>query len=231
MGQSRDFTIYGLWHPGRRIYSGYGLSLYPDRHDVLVGLLMVDRPQPVDQIWLGLISVMYGHVELYQMTLDGSAGIACQMFITEDSRAFVRPVNVPGGALIGIVLATLLADKPAARLEMSWDRQRKLWNSQFLLDAEGAIPGQPRFQLGDIVATPGAVEALAEANQAPTELLHRHVTGDWGSLCQEDIEENERSVRGGFRILSSYVLSTSVKLWVITEYDRSVTTLLLPSEY
>lgn len=89
----------------------------------------------------------------------------------------------------------------------------------------------PLFSLGQIVATPGAIEALVEANQTPIELLFRHVTGDWGDLDAEDIRENEYSLKHGYRIFSSYRLSTGVKLWLITEHDRSVTTFLLPSEY
>ena len=87
------------------------------------------------------------------------------------------------------------------------------------------------FEPGQVVATPGAMSALSEANEPPIALLRRHLTGDWGDLCQEDIEENELSVREGFRIFSSYTLSTGMKVWVITESDRSVTTLLLPLEY
>lgn len=90
---------------------------------------------------------------------------------------------------------------------------------------------RPLFSLGQILATPGAIEALVEAQQSPVELITRHVTGDWGDLVAEDIRENEYSLKHGLRIFSSYRLSTGVKLWLITEYDRSVTTLLLPSEY
>jgi hypothetical protein len=61
--------------------------------------------------------------------------------------------------------------------------------------------------------------------------LVRHVTGDWGNLGPYDKEENATSVKHGFRILSSYHLGNGEKLWIITEADRSVTTLLLPSEY
>lgn len=62
-------------------------------------------------------------------------------------------------------------------------------------------------------------------------LLGRHQSGDWGDLSAEDIKENEFSVKEGFRLLSAYKLETGVKVWVITEADRSVTTILLPSEY
>ncbi len=89
----------------------------------------------------------------------------------------------------------------------------------------------PLFSLGQVVATPGALEVLAEARQTPLEFLARHVTGDWGTLDEEDRRENDLSVEKGYRILSAYILSTGVKIWIITEADRSVTTFLLPSEY
>jgi hypothetical protein len=89
----------------------------------------------------------------------------------------------------------------------------------------------PRFSLGQIVATPGALNALDEAEQEPLVLLARHASGDWGDLDAEDKQENELSVDKGYRILSAYLLSTGVKVWIITEADRSVTTLLLPEEY
>ena len=89
----------------------------------------------------------------------------------------------------------------------------------------------PRFPLGRVVATPGTLRALEEANQTPFEFLERHQAGDWGELCDEDKSENEFSVRNGFRILSAYRTRLDVKIWVITEADRSATTLLLPHEY
>lgn len=88
-----------------------------------------------------------------------------------------------------------------------------------------------KFPLGQVVATPGAMEALRESGTEATNLLTRHSRGDWGELDDHDRHENEVSVSEGFRILSAYTLSTGVKLWVITEADRSVTTLLLPEEY
>ena len=90
---------------------------------------------------------------------------------------------------------------------------------------------RPRFRLGQVVSTPGALQALEEAEQNPLELLFRHATGDWGDLGEEDRAENELSVEQGYRILSAYKLNNGVRVWVITEWDRSVTTLLLPDEY
>jgi hypothetical protein len=91
---------------------------------------------------------------------------------------------------------------------------------------------QPLFSLGQLVATPGALAALGKAGQTPLEFLARHVRGDWGELGDEDRRENQLSLERGFRLLSSYRTSSGdTKVWVITEADRSVTTLLLPEEY
>ena len=87
------------------------------------------------------------------------------------------------------------------------------------------------FPLGQIVATPGALDALAQAGQSAHEFLTRHATGDWGQVDEDDRRENELSLREGFRLLSAYRLSTGVKIWLITEADRSATTVLLPEEY
>jgi len=88
-----------------------------------------------------------------------------------------------------------------------------------------------RFPLGQLVATPGALQALIEAGDSPTSFLQRHVVGDWGELDEEDRQENERSVSSGCRLLSAYATSTGTRIWIITEADRSATTLLLPEEY
>jgi hypothetical protein len=87
------------------------------------------------------------------------------------------------------------------------------------------------FPLGTIVATQGALDLLEEVSLRPEALIQRHVNRDWGDLSAEDIAENELSLREGFRLLSAYRLRGDEKIWVITEADRSATTLLLPSEY
>ena len=87
-----------------------------------------------------------------------------------------------------------------------------------------------RFPLGQTVATPGALEILETMGTSPLALLARHQCGDWGDVPPEDATENELSVEQGFRILSSYSVG-SERLWVITEADRSVTTILRPDEY
>ncbi len=90
---------------------------------------------------------------------------------------------------------------------------------------------QGLFPLGQIVATPGALETLARANQTPNEFLHRHVSGDWGELDAHDLAENMYSLKHGFRVMSSYRTKSGDTLWLITEADRASTTLLLPEEY
>ena len=87
------------------------------------------------------------------------------------------------------------------------------------------------FPLGRLVATPGALALLkSEEEDLLPRLLERHQSGDWGDVPSADARENEFSVRYGFRVLSSYQVNGE-GLWIITERDRSATTLLLPSEY
>ena len=94
-----------------------------------------------------------------------------------------------------------------------------------------SLPTIPLFPAGRLVATPGALALLEQANRSPLEFLSRHFRGDWGDLCQEDKTESELGLKCGFRLMSSYQLTQTEKLWVITEADRSATTLLLPAEY
>ncbi len=91
----------------------------------------------------------------------------------------------------------------------------------------------PLFPLGRLVATPGALALLGRSSMGEdllAALLERHRSGDWGEVPPEDARENEVSVKHGLRIISSYRVAGE-RLWVITERDRSATTLLLPSEY
>lgn len=88
------------------------------------------------------------------------------------------------------------------------------------------------FPLGQVVATSGALEVLAETGTDIQALLARHQSGDWGEVPSEDARENRISVEHGFRLVSSYPIGeASAKVWIITEADRSSTCLLLPSEY
>lgn len=87
------------------------------------------------------------------------------------------------------------------------------------------------ISLGRVVGTPAALEALAAAGADVLDLLARHARGDWGDLGAEDKRLNDRAVKEGSRLLSAYLVGDGVKVWIITEADRSVTTVLLPDEY
>jgi hypothetical protein len=88
-----------------------------------------------------------------------------------------------------------------------------------------------KFPLGQIVATPAAIEAMAESGQTPQFFLDRHVSGDWGQVDAEDWQSNDEALKDGTRLLSAYTTLKGRKLWVITEWDRSSTTILLPEDY
>jgi hypothetical protein len=90
---------------------------------------------------------------------------------------------------------------------------------------------KPRFTLGQVVATPGALKAIEASGDSLFSYLSRHQSGDWGEVDAHDRKENELSLVQGFRLMSVYSLSTGVKIWVITEADRSSTCILLPEEY
>ncbi len=87
------------------------------------------------------------------------------------------------------------------------------------------------FPLGRIVATPGALETLAEVGKEPAELLNRHSAEFWGDVCEEDWRPDEESLPWGWWQLSSYKIAVGEKVFIITEADRSATTILRPEDY
>ncbi len=87
------------------------------------------------------------------------------------------------------------------------------------------------FSLGQLVARPGPLAPFEEAGRSPSDFLTRHVHGDWGEVDEHDQQANDDAVQDGSRLLSSYVLTTNTKIWIITEADRSSTCYLLPEEY
>lgn len=123
----------------------------------------------------------------------------------------------------------------SARTREAWERSPTMHDLSVLstgieiLYRELAKPG--RFEFGTLLMTPGAADALLTSYQAPPEVLLPHKHGDWGDLCPEDRRENERALLHCGRLFSAYRTRHDTKLWVITERDRSVTTLLLPQEY
>lgn len=96
---------------------------------------------------------------------------------------------------------------------------------------------KPKFQLGKLVITPAALEVIEKSKQSPTTFLSRHICADWGEIGSEDIALNNEAIKfegdlkKQMRVMSVYKTSKKDTVWIITEYDRSVTTILLPSEY
>jgi hypothetical protein len=93
-------------------------------------------------------------------------------------------------------------------------------------------PAFPLFKLGQVVASPGAIDLLRSLALNPLQFLGRHAFGDWGQIDDDDREANRAALKNGSRLISSYTLNrNNERLWIITEADRSSTTLLLPQEY
>ena len=94
------------------------------------------------------------------------------------------------------------------------------------------LASQARFSPGQVVMTTGVDGLVRQGRLNPTPYLHRHLRGDWGDLSEHDRRLNDAALKSGEdRLFSSYQVTRDLKLWIITEWDRSVTTLLLPSEY
>ncbi|MFM0174620.1 hypothetical protein PQR33_35395 [Paraburkholderia sediminicola] len=89
----------------------------------------------------------------------------------------------------------------------------------------------PRFPMGRPAITPAAEAALNAVGIHPVRLLARHIHGDWGELPAEDLAANELALLSGRRLLSSYAIPGGTKVWLVTQADRSVTTILLPEDY
>jgi hypothetical protein len=219
----RTPKITFLWHPDTTdIFSGYGLVLAPGH---LVGLVMVDRPEPVDPAWLAVIEQTFGSYQLVAMTQSGERGLVCQMLIAQESTPYLRVLPHARIGRLRDALRPLLGDLPTVTLALTWSPENHCWVSQIV------DPRVPLFPLGLITGTVGAVRALEEAGQGPQVFLDRHVHGDWGEVTEADKRENDYSVQYGFRILSAYTTNAGERIWVLTGADRSATTFMLPEEY
>src|SRR5690348_2838388 len=90
---------------------------------------------------------------------------------------------------------------------------------------------RPKFELGALVSTPGALDLLQRAGKHPLEYVIQHLQGQWGDLDDHDRLVNDQALEHGGRLLSSYKVLGEERIWIISEYDRSATTILLPQEY
>lgn len=159
-----------------------------------------------------------------------------------DAQGEWAPINITQ-SMIGYASYAQLSEDGATILRYNQKRQAGLaafceqWaqniHDQGWLEngVKHQLSGNHLFALGKIVATPGALAALERTGQSFEELLARHVCGDWGQLPPEDAQANQEALDGSGRIFSAYYLQDCTKVWLITEWDRSTSTLLLPSEY
>ena len=124
--------LFFLGHPQTKdTFSGYGLTLQPNSKELLVGLLMVDRPRPADPTWLRKIEKAFGENQLVQMTASGERGIVCQMQVESRSLPHLRQFPGQMATAIQEVLEPLLEQPPRPTLIVRWDAQTRLWRSQF----------------------------------------------------------------------------------------------------
>lgn len=125
-------ALYFLWHPDTSdIFSGYGVATQERRQDRLVGVLMVDRPGPVDPQWLTKIEETYGEYQLIPMTKTGERGILCQMRVAKDSLTHLRSLPYPKSSEIQTALKPLLEEPPTPILKVRWNPNANLWQSEF----------------------------------------------------------------------------------------------------
>jgi hypothetical protein len=89
----------------------------------------------------------------------------------------------------------------------------------------------PNFSLGDVVVTPAALEALQESDEEASFFLNQHALGNWGVVSSDDAALNDQALRDETRIFSAYLLQSGVRIWIISEADRSATTVFLPDQY
>ena len=125
-------TLHYLYHPeSEDIFSGYGLTVHPNRQDRIVGLLMVDRPQRANPSWLRSVTDTYGECQLYPMTATGERGLACRMRIESDSIPHLRRFSSGQSDSLRQALVPLLDHPPAPSLRLRWDQEKRVWTSHF----------------------------------------------------------------------------------------------------
>lgn len=160
--------LYFLRHPETEgIIAGYGLTMRDGRKDLLVGLVMVDRPKPVDPEWLHEIEVTFGEYQLAFMTASGERGISCQIQVEPESLPYLCqfPADEKTSA-IETFLKPLLENPPKPILNLHWDPETKLWHSHFPTLAD--LPTEIR----DVFEQFGEGCVAAETNMGVVHICH-----------------------------------------------------------
>ena len=159
--------LYFLWHPTTPdTFSGYGLTLRQGSKDFLAGLLMVDRPQPVDPDWLKRVEKTFGEYQLIPMTATSERGIACQMWIEPDSLSYLRQFPTDEAATIERALQPLLDEPPKSSFSLRWDQEQEVWTSEIIPSFE--LP--PALREAFARTGPGCV--AAETNIGVVHVCH-----------------------------------------------------------
>ena len=123
--------LFFLSHPGREeIFSGYGLTVEEGSKGKLVGILMVDRPRPVDREWLRQVERSFGEYQLVPMTRTGERGIVCRMKIEKESISLLRRYFTEKTSAIKTALSPLLDEPPNPFFVLRWHNKRALWQSR-----------------------------------------------------------------------------------------------------
>jgi hypothetical protein len=175
--------LYFLTHPGSELFSGYGLTTQEGRKDRLIGLVMVDRPHPVDPAWLAEIEARYGDYQLVPMTERGERGILTQMRIASESVPFLERLSHPIAQEFAQVLKPFLDTPPGPILKLRWDGEQKLWSSAFWVGLPPEM--QAVFEKSGVgcFAAERADESVSFVTHvAPTDLQslrHAPVIYDW----------------------------------------------------
>lgn len=129
--------LFYLRHPDTQdIFSGYGLVVKPGTKEFLTGLLMVDRPRPVDPAWLDEVKATYGEFQLVPMSRTGERGILCQMVIEPESLTHLQQIPSPAAAGIKLALEPFLEHPPKPVFSLHWDEETHLWRSTFAVSNE-----------------------------------------------------------------------------------------------
>jgi hypothetical protein len=159
--------LFFLDHPGtEHTFSGYGLTMRPGSKELLVGLLMVDRPKPVDPEWLKEVEATFGEYTLVPMTETGERGIACQMQIEPESLSYLRQYPGEKAAPIQTALEPFIESPPNPVFSVHWDAQERLWRSHFLPLSE--LPSEIR----EVLENAGYGCLAAETNIGVVHVCH-----------------------------------------------------------
>lgn len=159
--------LFYLGHPGTKdTFSGYGLTTWTGSKDFLVGLLMVDRPDPADPAWLERVQKTFGEYQLVPMTATGERGIACHMQVVPDSVDHLRQFPSQKSAAITKALEPFLKHPPRPAFLVRWDQEAGLWRSQL------ASPGRLPDELRQVFERTGYGCLAAEASLGVVHVCH-----------------------------------------------------------